>query len=573
MAYSVDMSLARTLLTTAWLCCACTDPADFTDLDDQGESPQSPEELYAPSEVWHVDVLLSDSSYASLLDAPRVYVPGDVRIGDTIVERVGVRLKGAFSFQGLGGKSSFKIKFNEFVRDQRFLGLEKLTLNNMRQDRSQIHEFLAYQVFNGAGVPAPRSGFARVSVNGEIYGLYANVETIDDRFLTDRYDDGDGNLYEAPWGADLDVESVELYEQDEGDDRSRRDLDALVAHIAMPGDSVFFGDDTLLNTDEFLRFVASEALSGHWDGYWKSNNHFLYHEGPVEGAEQGRWNFMPWGLDQSFGQDLDPFTSRGVLAEKCYSLPSCMSEYTRIGLEATEAFEALALDAAVDGSAAAILDYVQSDPRSPHPPAKVARYQAIAQARLASVGSEMRDYFSCMEDGEEQDRDRDGFGACFDDCNDASDEVRPGALEVCDGIDNDCDGQVDEVGCPCREESIAGIEYLFCDVAVPWSVAKRECEERGASLAVVASQEASEEVFAIAQSMAPTTSWYLGVTDSAEEGIWLDTEGEGATTLFGPGEPDDFGGEHCGALASFANGDWEDVRCGARLPYICQESD
>ena len=282
---------------------------------------------------------------------------------------------------------------------------------------------------------------------------------------------------------------------------------------------------------------------------------------------------MPWGLDQSFGQHLDPFTSRGVLAEKCYALPSCMSEYTRIGLEVTGSFEALALDVAVEGAAAGILDYVQTDPRSPHPPAKVARYQAIAGARLASVGPVMREYFSCMEDGEEQDRDEDGFGACFDDCNDGSDEARPGGIEVCDGIDNDCDGQIDEVGCPCLEESIGGTEYLFCDVAVPWSVAKRECDERGAVLAVFQEAAASEQAFAIAQSLAPASSWYLGATDSEEEGQWLDTGGESvAIDRFAPGEPDDFGGEHCAALASFASGDWEDVRCGSLLPYICQES-
>tara|TARA_R110002096_G_scaffold171490_4_gene344464 strand:+ start:82581 stop:84287 length:1707 start_codon:yes stop_codon:yes gene_type:complete len=567
------MSRAGILLATAIIWCGCAEPSGFDDSDGQGRSPKDSEELYTTEDVWHIDVLLSTSSYAALAETPRTYVLGDIRIGDTIIEQVGVRLKGAFSFQGLGGKSSFKIKFNEFVPDQRFLGLEKLTLNNMRQDRSQLHESLAYQIFADASVPAPRSGFARVSLNGDIYGLYANVETMDDRFLKDRFEDGEGNLYEAPWGADLDVESVGLYEQDEGDDLSRQDLDALVAHIATPGDSVFFGDDTLLNTNEFLRFVASEAISGHWDGYWKSNNYFLYHEGPVVGAKQGTWNFMPWGLDQSFGEELHPFTSRGVLAEKCFAEPSCMAEYTRIGLDVVDAFESRALHLAVDSLAAGILEYVQSDPRSPHPPAKVDRYQEITKAHLATVGPAMRAHFSCMEGGEEQDRDEDGFGACFDDCNDASDAARPGGSEVCDGLDNDCDGQVDEVGCPCTEEQIGDGTYLFCNASVPWSVAKLECEARGAVLAVLVDTAIREEAFAVAKSIAPTSSWFIGATDRMEEGEWLDTAGAPiATTRFAPGEPDDFGGEHCAALASFADGDWEDVRCGNLLPYICQET-
>jgi len=30
------------------------------------------------------------------------------------------------------------------------------------------------------------------------------------------------------------------------------------------------------------------------------------------------------------------------------------------------------------------------------------------------------------------------------DCNDTNDTIYSGAVEICDGVDNDCDGQVDE---------------------------------------------------------------------------------------------------------------------------------
>ncbi len=41
------------------------------------------------------------------------------------------------------------------------------------------------------------------------------------------------------------------------------------------------------------------------------------------------------------------------------------------------------------------------------------------------------------------DEDGDGWAAC-EDCDDANPEVHPGADELCDGIDNDCDGTVDD---------------------------------------------------------------------------------------------------------------------------------
>ena len=46
------------------------------------------------------------------------------------------------------------------------------------------------------------------------------------------------------------------------------------------------------------------------------------------------------------------------------------------------------------------------------------------------------------EGGDGYDLDRDGYAD--DDCNDADAAVHPGAPELCDALDNNCDGAVDE---------------------------------------------------------------------------------------------------------------------------------
>jgi hypothetical protein len=49
-----------------------------------------------------------------------------------------------------------------------------------------------------------------------------------------------------------------------------------------------------------------------------------------------------------------------------------------------------------------------------------------------------------IDDGVDQDGDGDTYTTCGGDCNDSDASINPGAAEVCDGIDNNCNGAIDE---------------------------------------------------------------------------------------------------------------------------------
>src|SRR4249919_2405515 len=146
---------------------------------------------------------------------------------------VGIRLKGKYgSFRDLAHKAGFKIKFNfeneAGVKGKKYLGLKKMTLNNMVQDTSMIHERLAYEAFRATGVPSPRTGYAYLEVNGEDFGLHLNIETTDDVALEKRFGEFQ-HLYEGAYGSDVAPGGAGSFEIDEGDEEDVSDLNALIA--------------------------------------------------------------------------------------------------------------------------------------------------------------------------------------------------------------------------------------------------------------------------------------------------------------------------------------------------------
>jgi hypothetical protein len=357
------------------------------------------------AKIIDIALTLDEAAKQSLATSPETDVPGKMSFTDEIGARktydVKVRLKGQKgSKRPIDDKPAFKIKL---APGDHFFGLDQLTLNNMVQDRTMLHEALGYQVYEAAGVKVPSTGYARVSLNGEPYGLYLNVETIDKNFLKRQFGDDQGILYEGAYGVDLRASDVDKFQLDEGKDPGRAKLRTLIRALDAPGDDVFYGTPPLVDTRSFLAMMAAGMLLEDWDNYYLSNNYRIYWN-----PSASRWVFIPTGIDQTFGSNSTAvFGAKGLLFQKCLSSERCTQEYAAAMQDAADRFEGLGLLARMDALLAVIDAAAQEDPKKFYDAARMTRARDSMRNFIAKRPSQVRAAFSCLESGHQF-----AFAAC-----------------------------------------------------------------------------------------------------------------------------------------------------------------
>ena len=179
-------------------------------------------------------------------------------------------------------------------------------------------------------------------------------------------------------------------------------------------------------------------------------------------------------------------------------------------------------------------------------------------------------FFGCNT----QDQDKDGFGILDGDCDDLDPDINPLGTEICDGVDQDCDGVLDsQAVCPCTFQTFSDHSYLFCDnVALQWQWAEFVCDSRGYNLATINSEE--ENLFVYSTAIVLNAGrWWVGLNDRDQEGVYEWSSGESANYLnWGIGEPENEADDDCVELNAFGDETWNEVSCSENLRYICEVS-
>ena len=247
---------------------------------------------------------------------------------------VGFRLRGNTSRSS--GKKSFKISFNSFTPGARSQGVKDLNLNGEHNDPSIMRARIAWELAQDLGIPAPRVNHVRLFINGQPFGLYANVEHLNDDYVEHRFARDAGNLYKCLYPADLanlgtDPASYKLssggrrvyeLETNEGADDYRGLAAFVTALHATTGTQSLCALDSIFNVNDYLKWLAWEITTGHWDNHSFNKNNFYLYEDPASGL----MHFSSYDADNTFGVDWFNinWATRGITQFGTYPL------YTKI---------------------------------------------------------------------------------------------------------------------------------------------------------------------------------------------------------------------------------------------------
>ena len=272
---------------------------------------------------------------------------------------VGVHLKGAWgSWRDVNGKAAFKIKMDAYVPGQTLLGVSRITLNNMVQDPSYIHESLTYRLFRNLGIPAPRTGYANVSLNGINYGLHLNVETPNKQMLK-RWGISSKHLYKGavPYFPDFYRGSEWMFAVESGNEADVSDLTNFLA-LQDPDGAAWFNNMSKVMDMEMLTLGwATEYYTGHWDGYVLNRNNYF-----VNFDDDGRVMMLPWGVDQTWNGGLDYGSSPALMTNKCWNYQPCLDIYRQSMAKVARISRNLNLPLMASNISTVINPHVRTDP-------------------------------------------------------------------------------------------------------------------------------------------------------------------------------------------------------------------
>lgn len=265
--------------------------------------------FYDINTVPEIRIYFQQSNWDNILDSMFIAGQNERLIGSVVIDgqqfdSVGVRYKGYSSVDTARRKNPFNIDLDYIIGGQDYRGVTKLKLSNVIHDPSFIREVLSYEIA-GKYMPAPKANFANVFVNDTLFGVYTNVESINNNFCETHFGSRGNSFFKCnpavlnyPLGSNS---NLQYYDNDTAtyfpyysleSDSGWAELVNMINVLNNDVDNI----ETVLNVDRVLWMLAFDYALVNLDSYIAySQNYYLYSD------NNHRFNPVVWDLNMSFG--------------------------------------------------------------------------------------------------------------------------------------------------------------------------------------------------------------------------------------------------------------------------------
>lgn len=273
--------------------------------------------LYDPQVLRTIFIDFEDNDWeAELADFNNtdVEVPATLTVDGQKYPNVGVHFRGMSSFMAVpvGSKRSLNLSLDFVDSTQRLLGYKTLNLLNAHEDDSFLSSVL-YSHIARQHIPAPKANFMKVVINGESWGVYANLQQFNKEYLAENFPSAKGTRWKVSGspggGGGLEYlgDNVEdyrrRYDMKSGDDNKawKRIIKLCKTLNETPADELEAALEPLVDIDGLLWFLALDNALINCDGYWiRASDYSIFLDA------KGKFHFLPHDMNEAFRAPMGP---------------------------------------------------------------------------------------------------------------------------------------------------------------------------------------------------------------------------------------------------------------------------
>lgn len=278
-----------------------------------GTWAQNASDFYEVNSIQSLKISFDQDNWKYVLDSLRFngdgLMLGDVEINGQKLTDVGVRYRKSRTFRPGMNRNALFIKLDYIRKGQNYQGHSVIELSNALRDPSMIREVLSFEIARNY-IPAPQANYAKIDINGAYYGLFINLESVNDNYLERAFGSSKGAFFKSTpktkEKASLDCKS-DVYGSLQYDNAPKCYLNNFTM-LSDDGWGELFeltrileeesqNIENILDVDQTLWMLAFNNILVNLSSYSgkASQKYYLYQD------KSGRFHPVIWDLNFSFG--------------------------------------------------------------------------------------------------------------------------------------------------------------------------------------------------------------------------------------------------------------------------------